>query len=326
MLVRQVLFPVKPDVLGPLEALVFLAEQLAMLLPADLVHGLAHVLHDVETVVDDLARRLRHVLDRGLEVRFPHIHGHSPNPLELLRRELPVIVLETLGFPILGHKLHRAAKQVTDHGHVVMPLTEGLFIDAKIARGVGLLSGLPPPDGSVHDVPGLIPADPHEPAGAGHGGALAQHIDDQALHEQGEAPFGLGPRHFHLKHAVLRALHARNPGMEEGLELAGIEVTPYPGLGMITTSQFAATGRTKPPDTGSVININIHPASCRVQLDVGNKPRVAQPQNLGIQVRVLHGHPPGRTITGHLPTENPEGPENSPPWPRRICSLSTISA
>ena len=97
-----------------------------------------------------------------------------------------------------------------------------------------------------------------------------------------------------------------NPGMEEGLELAGIEMTPHPGLGRVPTSQLAATGRTAPADAGSMLNV--HTASGRIQLDVGNKPRVAQPQNPRIQVRVLHGRPPGLTITGHLPTENPEGP------------------
>ena len=39
----------------------------------------------------------------------------------------------------------------------------------------------------------------------------------------------------------------------------------------------------------SVYSMNIHPASGCVQLDIGNKPRVAQPQNPTIQVRVLHG-------------------------------------
>ncbi len=77
---------------------------------------------------------------------------------------------------------------------------------------------------------------------------------------------------------------------------------------MIPTSQFATTGRTAPADTGSMINMDVHAASRRVQLDVGNKPRVAQPQNPRIQVRVLHGLPPGKTIAGHLPTEKSEGP------------------
>lgn len=33
------------------------------------------------------------------------------------------------------------------------------------------------------------------------------HDNYQTLHEQGEASFGLSPRHFDLKHTVLRTLH-----------------------------------------------------------------------------------------------------------------------
>ena len=86
-------------------------------------------------------------------------------------------------------------------------------------------------------------------------------------------------------------------------------MTPNPGLGMIPASQLASTGRTSPSDTGSMVNMDIHLAYGCVQLDISNKPRGAQPQNPRIQVRVLHDHPPGVTITGHLPTENPEGPK-----------------
>ena len=44
---------------------------------------------------------------------------------------------------------------------------------------------------------------------------------------------------------------------------------------MIPTSQLATTGRTTPADTGSMINMDVYPASDRVQRDVGNKLRVA---------------------------------------------------
>ena len=85
-------------------------------------------------------------------------------------------------------------------------------------------------------------------------------------------------------------------------------MTLNPGRCMIPASQLASTGRTSPSDTGSMINMVIHLAYGCVQLDISNKPRGAQPKNLRIQVRVLHDHPPGVTITGHLPTENPEEP------------------
>lgn len=96
--------------------------------------------------------------------------------------------------------------------------------------------------------------------------------------------------------------------MGKGLELAGVEVTPNPGLGMFPASQIAFTGRASPSDTGSMVNMDIHLTYGCVQLDISNKPLGAQPQNPRIQVRVLHDHPPGVTITGQLPTENPEEP------------------
>lgn len=92
------------------------------------------------------------------------------------------------------------------------------------------------------------------------------HDNYQTLHEQGEASFGLSPRHFDLKHTVLRTLHAWNPGMEKGLELAGVEMTLNPGRCMIPASQLASTGRTSPSDTGSMINMVIHLAYGCVQL------------------------------------------------------------
>jgi hypothetical protein len=80
--------------------------------------------------------------------------------------ELLVIVLNALGFTILGNKRHCVTQQVAKRGHVAVPLAEGLSIDAKIARGGGLLPGLSPSNGFIHKVPGLVPADPQQPAGA----------------------------------------------------------------------------------------------------------------------------------------------------------------
>lgn len=59
-------------------------------------------------------------------------------------------------------------------GHVLHNMeAEGFFVDAKRPSWVGFLPGLPSSGGSIHAVPALIPADPHGPACAEHGGALA---------------------------------------------------------------------------------------------------------------------------------------------------------
>lgn len=82
---------------------------------------LTHMLHDVEAVVDDLVCRIGHALNCGLEVRFPHVHGHGLDAIELLCRELLVIIFEALGLAIQRHKSHRSAEQVAGHGHVTLP-------------------------------------------------------------------------------------------------------------------------------------------------------------------------------------------------------------
>ena len=67
-----------------------------MFLSADLGHRLPHMLHDVEAFVDERMRRIGHVLDHGLDVRFPPVHDHGPDAFELLRRELLGIALKAL--------------------------------------------------------------------------------------------------------------------------------------------------------------------------------------------------------------------------------------
>lgn len=86
-------------------------------------------------------------------------------------------------------------------------------------------------------------------------------------------------------------------------------MTPDSRLGMIPTSQFTPTSRAGPADTRAMRHADVHTAFRRVQLNSLNKPGLGQPKYLRIQVRVLHGCPPGRRIAAHLPTENPEGPE-----------------
>jgi hypothetical protein len=52
-----------------------------------------------------------------------------------------------------------------------MAFAERLFIDADAGDGGGLLAGQPAGDGSLEDMPGLIPGDTDERAGSLHGRA-----------------------------------------------------------------------------------------------------------------------------------------------------------
>lgn len=83
---------------------------------------------------------------------------------------------------------------------------------------------------------------------------------------------------------MLRAVHSWNPRVNERLELARA-------------------------DTSALLHVNVLPGISRDQFNHFNKPGLGQAVNLRIQLRVIHGVPPVRTITGQLPTDNPEGPK-----------------
>lgn len=144
MLVRKILFPVEPEVSRALEPVVFLPHEFAVLLLAQSVHRFAHVLHDVEPVMDDLSSRSGHMLERGLEVGLPHVHGHRLDARQLRLGELEVVSLKALGLTLISHVLHVAADKIANQAHVVVPFAECLLVHAQIPRGLRLLA-FPPP-------------------------------------------------------------------------------------------------------------------------------------------------------------------------------------
>jgi len=56
--------------------------------------------------MDDLVRRIGHMLERGLEVGLPHIHGHRLDPRQLIAGELEVVSFKALGLALVSHILH----------------------------------------------------------------------------------------------------------------------------------------------------------------------------------------------------------------------------
>lgn len=307
--VRQVRLPVEPVVFRALEPVVILHRKLAVLLLANPIHRLAHVLHDVEPVVDDLLRRTRHMLERGLEIGLPHVHGHGLDPRQLILGELEVVPIKALGLTPFGHIHHRTADQIANHGHLVVPLAECLLVNAKISRGLRLFAFPAPAHRPSHDVPGFIPVNAHDTTRSGHRGALGQHVVNQPLNQQGKTSLELGSWRVDLKDAILGAVHSGSPSTHKRIELTRIQMGPNSGLGMISASMLPSAYRVRPTCSGSMLDADVHPPFNRVQLDSLDKPRFGQAKNPRIQDRVSHGCPPRRTLTGQLPTGKPEGPE-----------------
>jgi len=157
----------------------------------------------------------------------------------------------------LRDELDGAAINVVDDGQVPMAFTERLLIDADAGDGGGLLAGPPAGDGALEDVPRLIPVDTDERAGSLHRLAGLEDIDHEPFHEQGEAAVGLRPRHLDLHHSVLRALDPWNTGMDQRVELAGVEMPPLPLGGVVVAGQLTATMRAVPAAALGMLDVNV---------------------------------------------------------------------
>ena len=127
---RHVLFGGDPEVPRPLEAIVSVLKEQAVLAPPHDVDGLGHVLHDVEAIEDDLGSGKRDGFEGGLDVGFPHVHGHGLDGLDLSWRPHLEISSQTGFFSVIRDIFDRAAIDIADDGHSPMPLAECLLIDA----------------------------------------------------------------------------------------------------------------------------------------------------------------------------------------------------
>ncbi len=79
-------------------------------------------------------------------------------------------------------------------------------------------------------------------------------VDGQTFEEGGEAAAQLGPRDANLLDAVRRALATRHVGGQDGFELAGVEVAPASGLGVVARRRLT-TLRTKKLCPGGVFQM-----------------------------------------------------------------------
>src|SRR5262249_16891339 len=142
--------------------------------------------------------------------------------------------LRGLGRAFGDHFPHRAWGAVAQAADGLESAMEALFIQLDVRDGAGLTAACPPArDGTLKeafDVPG---AQPHQlPAPALHL-PTHPHVNGEALQEQGKASARFGPRQADGMDATLGAVDARRLRLEQGLELAGIQMPPGPSLRMI---------------------------------------------------------------------------------------------
>src|SRR5664280_736914 len=193
VLVRKVLLGIEPEVLRTGQGLDSLGTQLAVLALAHGVDGLAHVLHDVEAVKDDLVLSTAQVFFDRVDVGLPHVHGHRGDAVAFGGTEGIEVDVETGLLAIVGDVLDGAAGDVIDQGEVGVVLAGRLLVHPEEGRDLVFLGRSTPGDGPLHDPPTLVPGHLQDVGGARDVGLL-HHVDGEALEGRGEAAAGLGPR------------------------------------------------------------------------------------------------------------------------------------
>jgi hypothetical protein len=158
-------------------------------------------------------------------------------------------------------------------------------------------------------MPGLVPTDAkNQPARLDSG--VAQYLNGETLKEQGETGMRLSPWQVHLPDSVLGTDNPWRPGMQKGLKLTTVQMSPHSFFGMIMQCALSSTFRAWPLQTFGVLDPDIHSLLFDIELNLRDKPGIFNPQQMTVQVGIAHDSPPfGKRVYHHLlPTENPEAP------------------
>jgi hypothetical protein len=246
-----------PEVLGALQTVVVLGGQSPILVAIHDAHSFGHVLHDMKALEDNFGGGQRNRFENGLDGGFPHVHCDCLDACELLRGAGLLKSHQARLFPSFCNVLDGAAIKVIHDGVIMMTFAERLLIDADTGDGAGLLASQPGGNGSLKDVPGLIPTVADERAGTLNGLTGLEDVEHEPLHEQREAAVGLCPRHRDLYHSVLQALDPWNTCMDERVELAGVQMPPLPLGGVVVAGQLPATMRAVAAAAFRMLEMNV---------------------------------------------------------------------
>ena len=134
-----------------------------------------------------------------------------------------------------------------------------------------------------------------------------QDFDGEAFEEQRESAVGFRPRNAYGPNAVLGTVHLRNTGNQNGLELAGIQMSPLALFPMIVTREILLAFRAAESRPTRMINLDSDRLILCVQFDVTDRPWRGQAKNVLVEFFVLHwGFLSPKILP--LPIQNPDGP------------------
>lgn len=127
----------QPVIASAGQPVVSLRPKLFVLPPPELIDGFGEVFGDMKFIEDDLAARLRQMVECRGHIRIPHIHCNSLDGLDLLGSQGRPELVQTFSGPVLRHEQYTAAVQVVHHREVMMSAGERLLVNAQPGNGFG---------------------------------------------------------------------------------------------------------------------------------------------------------------------------------------------
>lgn len=277
----------QPQVLRANQTIVTLGPKRLVLASTDLVEGFVHVPDDVEPVEHDLLVGV--VDDRAqlLDVRLPHVHRDRLDMSEVVDGVTPETASDALLGAILGEVDHVATVEIAHHGRVALSFCQRLLVDSKMPRHLVRSTRHSTRHRALHDVVCFVPCDAEHRRRTGDAG-LEQHVDRETLEQRREPRLRLRPRHSHLTHTVLAAVHARDACVQMGLKPATVEVPPGSLLIVVVQTTRLRAFRAGPLLRLLVLREHVDSLLGDVQLYAVNDPRLLKTEKLSVQIGVTH--------------------------------------
>lgn len=195
-------------------------------------------------------------------------------------------------FALRNHVQHALSVEVAQHAHVVVTLTETLFVDPEVTQILDLATVKSARDRAIHDAVDLVPRKRCEGLGLDFGADRHQYVDREGLEHSRKTALILGPGNPQLKHSMVGAISAGHVGHDESFPLHGIEVPPAARTRVVARDDCLALGAMKELARGVLdSNGDLSKIGRRDGLDDlhrGYLPRRSQAQEHLIQVNIAH--------------------------------------
>ncbi len=129
----------QPIILGSLKVVPAFLHQCLVPLAPNLVYGSSQTLHYVNLVKGHLPLRLWHMLQRGVDVGWSHVHANTLDPLQLLQSESSIPLRKCFLLTVFAHMQHRTHLRIRNNGDICVALAKRSLIHANMGH-IGFLS------------------------------------------------------------------------------------------------------------------------------------------------------------------------------------------